>query len=1021
MKKLFLIVMSLSIAFPACGLLTPSITYAEDDNKINLLDKAVTGSASWDGDTSNRYTNAVDGNYHTYFDGLGKGWIQIDLGSYYDLSAIGYYPRADYAARMQGGRFLGSLDGEKWFSIYTIAGIPEVKLNKVAVQNAVYRYVRYEPEEGRNCNVAEIELYGDPSAAPDFVYAGLVEANANSQQNNTDLSAKSAIDGNTSTKWHSNWAEEDRKNYDRETNPYYLTVDLGAEKNVSRYTYVPRQDTDDNGTCCAYEIYTSTISMTSTNPADWSLRAKGVWEYENLKQPQTATFTPVQARYVRLVFRNALVNGGSVGKAYYASAGEVYISEYTGDGIHPSIQAKENLAALKTQIETELAGKDILVPVLSAVNNVLAEADILSSEMIQWYIRGLGQAAAVSNWIDTGINENYFTRLMANLGQAENQSDVIINTNKELIRFNKLGKDLSPGIKCDLAEEYIMSDAQKEQTLMARLVDAVTKARVKTTSAPGKYVMLEELCGYVDGTSAYGLDADSCEYLVNNINFALSNLEKIEMGVLDTSIADVKSGSVWLDTMGSKISAHGGQIITGGDGKYYWYGEDNKLGAPVRTGVSCYSSPDLRNWTYEGLAFQAFDNVRNPKFAEELLTDNIAGTQGRIERPKVLYNAAKQKYVMWMHLENRGGYDLSIAGVAVSDSPTGPFTWLHYGYPVWDKEASRYGAKQTFRDMNLFADEDGKGYVFYASEGNPALYVVQLNEDYTWINTEGVAAEDLSYPNMQEATNGSAKYDYHLPSFTKKQMYGSAEDDSFQIINSDGRWSRVNYQNEKLPEYTNVYRQREAPSPAMINGRYYLITSGCSGWGANVVRADYSDHILGPYTRERYSLMSGTGDLNPYSNQNCGEDTAFDSQSTCILKLSDGSYMYMGDRWKDGDYQDLAEGAGGPLIKRSSYIWLPIQTNAQGELVVTWQDSWNLPARNEILKVNADTVTVVTSPGQNTVLHSATYYEDQSLNQYQHIVISDEGVQEIKLDFIPQKVFLWNDQLTPYDSWPAEI
>ena len=90
------------------------------------------------------------------------------------------------------------------------------------------------------------------------------------------------------------------------------------------------------------------------------------------------------------------------------------------------------------------------------------------------------------------------------------------------------------------------------------------------------------------------MNADNCEIIVSNINFTLSNLEKIEAGTLKTELTTYNSGEMWLDTLGSKISAHGGQIIKQGN-KYYWYGEDNKISYPLTTGISCYSSEDLKN------------------------------------------------------------------------------------------------------------------------------------------------------------------------------------------------------------------------------------------------------------------------------------------------------------------------------------------------------------------------------------------------------------------------------------------
>lgn len=43
-----------------------------------------------------------------------------------------------------------------------------------------------------------------------------------------------------------------------------------------------------------------------------------------------------------------------------------------------------------------------------------------------------------------------------------------------------------------------------------------------------------------------------------------------------------------------------------------------------------------------------------------------------VERPKVIYNAATRQYVMWLHMDSCK-YELAQAGVAVSETPTGPY------------------------------------------------------------------------------------------------------------------------------------------------------------------------------------------------------------------------------------------------------------------------------------------------------------------------------------------------------------
>lgn len=52
-----------------------------------------------------------------------------------------------------------------------------------------------------------------------------------------------------------------------------------------------------------------------------------------------------------------------------------------------------------------------------------------------------------------------------------------------------------------------------------------------------------------------------------------------------------------------------------------------------------------------------------------------------LERPKVVHNAATGQWVMWIHTDgptatSDAQYAKATAGVAVSDSPTGPFRYL---------------------------------------------------------------------------------------------------------------------------------------------------------------------------------------------------------------------------------------------------------------------------------------------------------------------------------------------------------
>jgi len=114
-------------------------------------------------------------------------------------------------------------------------------------------------------------------------------------------------------------------------------------------------------------------------------------------------------------------------------------------------------------------------------------------------------------------------------------------------------------------------------------------------------------------------------------------------------------GAVWPDTAGTHVNAHGGGILYQ-DGTYYWVGE--KRGRQQEAlGFNVYSSKDLYNWRYEGVALAPVEGDPNHDLAKGCA----------MERPKILYNDRTKKYVMWFHLELRGkGYSAARAAVATS-------------------------------------------------------------------------------------------------------------------------------------------------------------------------------------------------------------------------------------------------------------------------------------------------------------------------------------------------------------------
>lgn len=346
-------------------------------------------------------------------------------------------------------------------------------------------------------------------------------------------------------------------------------------------------------------------------------------------------------------------------------------------------------------------------------------------------------------------------------------------------------------------------------------------------------------------------------------------------------------GEIWPDNQGVHINAHGGGLLYVNN-TYYWYGEhktEGEGGNLANVGVHCYSSKNLGDWKDEGIVLSVM-----PEGSESDIEKGCI-----LERPKVIYNTQTGKYVMWFHLEPKGkGYFGARSGVAVSDTPTGPFTFIRSmrpnagfwprNYPDKFREAP-IGAEglsfgggsvpahpdslnivkrdlvggQMARDMTLFVDDDGKAYHIYSSEENSTLHIALLKDDY---------------------------------------------------LDHSGRYARF------FPG-----RFMEAPALFKRNDKYYLIASGCTGWAPNAGRSAVASSIWGPWEELD----------NPFVGE--GADLSFRSQSTYVLAVPGMTdrYIYLGDRWTPKDAID------------GRYIWLPIVFEGD-QPVIQWFDSWELNA-----------------------------------------------------------------------------
>lgn len=349
----------------------------------------------------------------------------------------------------------------------------------------------------------------------------------------------------------------------------------------------------------------------------------------------------------------------------------------------------------------------------------------------------------------------------------------------------------------------------------------------------------------------------------------------------NASVANFTPGELWNDTDGYPINAHGGGILLH-EGVYYWFGEykvAGEAGNLAQVGVNCYSSRDLYHWKNEGVVLPVSSDE-----SSEIAKGCI------LERPKVIYNEKTRKFVMWFHLELKGkGYSSARSGIAVADSPTGPYCYLrstrstpeHYPINRLELHCGIHGAfewgmhpdsvnligrdlyeGQMSRDMQLFVDEDGKAYHLCASEENSTLHIAELTDDYT--------------------------------DFTGKYVRAF------------------------------VNRYMEAPALFKKDGLYYFMGSDCTGWNPNPARSAVAPSIWGPWTELG----------NPCEGND--KEMTFYSQSTYILPVEgmQNAFIYIGDRWNPKNAID------------GRYVWLPIEFE-DNRFVIRWRDQWNLDFFNQ--------------------------------------------------------------------------
>lgn len=231
-------------------------------------------------------------------------------------------------------------------------------------------------------------------------------------------------------------------------------------------------------------------------------------------------------------------------------------------------------------------------------------------------------------------------------------------------------------------------------------------------------------------------------------------------------------------------------------------------------------------------------------------------------------------------VKDDSGHDLHTSKVlerpkVIYNKKTGKFVmWAHVesadyskacaGVAISDSPTGEFKYLGSFRpngemsrDQTVFVDDDGRAYQIYSSEGNATMYISLLTEDY---------------------------------------------------LKPSGRFTR-NF----------INRWREAPAIFKHDSKYYMISSGCTGWDPNVAEIAVADSVMGEWT------VIG----NPCTGKD--SDKTFYGQSTYVQPVigKKDAYIAMFDRWNKTD------------LEHSLYIWLPVIME-EGRITIPWHNDWGM-------------------------------------------------------------------------------
>lgn len=306
--------------------------------------------------------------------------------------------------------------------------------------------------------------------------------------------------------------------------------------------------------------------------------------------------------------------------------------------------------------------------------------------------------------------------------------------------------------------------------------------------------------------------------------------------LIPVSLVKSDSGNPMLgfDENGNILYGGDPSVLVDGDTVYCYVGHDTSSNESYwMPDWRCYSSKDMINWKYESIIM-----VQNTQTVTWAANDHEAWAAQVIK-----YNGSYYFYYCTeANGANGGGKSI---GVAISDSPTGPFKDIGKALV---RNIDTYGGSITWEDIDptvwVDTDEDGTEHR-YLAWGNTRFFTCELNEDMISIKDQDGNPDKLSVG------------------------YGKGNDIVLGVFNG---------MNHTYTEAPYLYRQQD--SQGNYYGKYYLFFA--VDWREQMAYATTDD------------IMSGEWDfgdviMEPSATANTNHMAVFDFKGQTYFVYHDGS------------------------------------------------------------------------------------------------------------------------------------